>query len=149
MQKNVAFLYGHRPRHPEVWYLSPYEFVCYWEPVLAEYPASADENGDEEGYHAKLTAAGQAKLREATKSDPAKLKPGTDCEVKEWGGAGLDAPAQGRAGRRGLPAHLGAPATAPLEEPHFRALPHAEERSRGARAHREPHNDILPPHSRW
>ena len=29
VQKNVAFLYGHRPRHPEVWYLSPYEFVCY------------------------------------------------------------------------------------------------------------------------
>ena len=28
VQKNVAFLYGHRPRHPEVWYLSPYEFVC-------------------------------------------------------------------------------------------------------------------------
>ena len=38
VMKNVAFLYGHRPRHADVWHLSPYEFVCYWEVVLARYP---------------------------------------------------------------------------------------------------------------
>ena len=26
--KNLAFLYGHRPRQVNVWYLSPYELIC-------------------------------------------------------------------------------------------------------------------------
>lgn len=26
VHKHVSFLYGHRPAHPEKWYLSPYEF---------------------------------------------------------------------------------------------------------------------------
>ena len=55
--KNVAFLYGHRPVHEDVWYLSPYEFVCYWQVRLARYPASVDEN-DNDAYHAKLTPKG-------------------------------------------------------------------------------------------
>lgn len=33
--RDVAVLYGYQPQLPELWYLSPYEFVTYWEPRLA------------------------------------------------------------------------------------------------------------------
>jgi hypothetical protein len=79
--KNVAFLYGHRPVHEDVWYLSPYEFVCYWQVRLARYPGSVDEN-DNDAYHAKLTPKGAAKLKQRD----AELTPGIDYQVKERGG---------------------------------------------------------------
>ena len=47
----LAFLYGHRPRHVDVWHLSPYEFICYWEVVLARDPLDEQEH-TEYMYHA-------------------------------------------------------------------------------------------------
>ena len=36
--RDVAMLYGQRPKHPQVWHLSPYEFTMYWRPKLMSYP---------------------------------------------------------------------------------------------------------------
>ena len=36
--RDVAVLYGQRPKHDSLWYLSPYELVMYWEPALVSYP---------------------------------------------------------------------------------------------------------------
>ena len=82
--KNLAFLYGHPPAHDDVWLLSPYEFVCYWEVVLARYSLSEEEN-DEYEYHAELTPRGRAKLSKRCGAD---LIPGVDYQVKESGGCG-------------------------------------------------------------
>ena len=38
--KKIAFSYAYRPRDPDLWHLSPYEFVMSWEPRLAQYPTS-------------------------------------------------------------------------------------------------------------
>ena len=84
VMKNLAFLYGHRPAHDDVWFLSPYEFVCYWEVVLARYSLSEEEN-DEYEYHAELTPRGRAKLSKRCGAD---LIPGVDYQVKESGGCG-------------------------------------------------------------
>ena len=32
--RDVAMLYGQRPKHRDVWYLSPYEFVMHWDSKL-------------------------------------------------------------------------------------------------------------------
>ena len=80
--RNVAELYGQRPR--ELRYLSPYEFVRYWEPRLLKYPRRIRDEGSE--FHAVLTEAGEEKLREERSAE---LKPGTDYVVKQPdGGAG-------------------------------------------------------------
>ena len=77
-------MYGHRPAHDDVWFLSPYEFVCYWEVVLARYSLREEEN-DEHEYHAELAAKGRAKLRKRYEAD---LIPGVDYQLKESGGCG-------------------------------------------------------------
>ena len=78
--RDVATLYGQRPRHPDVWYLSPYEFVMYWSPELASVPLSlGDENNPE--HHVKLSDSGVQKLIEKC----IELLPGKDYHVKEGG----------------------------------------------------------------
>ena len=61
--RDVATLYGQRPHHPDLWYLSPYEFVMKWEPKLLSYPTSLTRVDSKE-HHAQLTEAGRAKLEE-------------------------------------------------------------------------------------
>ena len=53
--RNVAVLYGERP--VELKYLSPYEFVTYWDAVLCKYPMV--EDAEITDYHAELTALGK------------------------------------------------------------------------------------------
>ena len=50
--KDVALLYGHRPSsHSQIWFLSPYEFVTHWEPVLLSFP-TASATPDANMHHA-------------------------------------------------------------------------------------------------
>ena len=77
--RDVAVLYGQRPTHAAVWYLSPYEFVTYWEPTLVSYPTCIEEV--EKGrHHVEMTAVGLAKLKDKSGED---LIPGTDYLVRE------------------------------------------------------------------
>ena len=41
--RHVSILYGQRPTNPEVWHLSPYEFVMYWDVQLLTYPRSLSD----------------------------------------------------------------------------------------------------------
>eukprot|EP00959_Pyramimonas_sp_CCMP1952_P266153 5564596-Pyramimonas_sp.AAC.1 len=60
--RDVAMLYGLRPRREGLWHLSPYEFAMYWRPVLVAYPTSIREaKADRDRHHAVLTAEGEQK----------------------------------------------------------------------------------------
>ena len=74
--RDVATLYGHRPQHDLVWYLSPYEFVTYWEPIMLSYPLSIDDDENED-HHAKLTKEGRDKLMRRNE-DALELEAGVD-----------------------------------------------------------------------
>ena len=80
--RDVAVLYGQRPNDDSVWYLSPYEFVTYWEPVLLNCPLQHPSN-PRETYHATLTSSGQAKVSRQSqqKEDAEELMPGVDYTV--------------------------------------------------------------------
>ena len=77
-------LYGYRPQVPEVWYLSPYEFVSSWEPVMVKYPMpwKAQQSGE---YHATLTEDGLHKLKAQEQGEVAELIAGVDYVVKDKG----------------------------------------------------------------
>ena len=60
--REVAMLYGQRPKDPSIWYLSPYEFVTHWEPCLASYPLSFTSHRDGE-HRVPMTPLGLARLR--------------------------------------------------------------------------------------
>ena len=83
--RDVAVLYGLRPKHDAVWHLSPYEFVSYWEPVLVSYPLRmADVRNPK--HHVRLTDAGTEKLRAHGRQwENLEMVPGYDYEVKEGG----------------------------------------------------------------
>ena len=78
--RNVSLLYGQRPQHPDIWYLSPYEFVRYWEPTLCSYPLSEEQDAANV-CHARLTVEGLRKVR----SQHFDLNPGLDYEVQGGG----------------------------------------------------------------
>ena len=78
--RDVSTLYGQRHKHDDVWHLSPYEFVMYWEPTLAKYPLTLDDCDSDE-YHVRLTLSGKRKLEQQESN----LQPGRDYEVKEGG----------------------------------------------------------------
>ena len=80
--RDVALLYGQRPKQADVWFLSPYEFVMYWTPMLAKYPLSLKAGADSD-CHCKLTDSGKGKLREGIQE----LIPGKDYHVKDGGAA--------------------------------------------------------------
>ena len=84
--RNAAFLYGHRPKHPEIWFLSPYEFFRSWDVVLATYPLSLDSHEDND-CHAQLTKTGVAKLKRHCAGERVYFTPGKDYVVKSSGGA--------------------------------------------------------------
>ena len=84
--RNVSELYGQRP--VELLYLSPYEFVTYWEPQLLKYPRHEYDRGPE--FHATLTDKGKRLLQEQRElrargdtSAFCDLIPGEDYVVKE------------------------------------------------------------------
>ena len=82
--RDVAMLYGQRPKHDDIWHLSPYEFVMYWEPVMCSYPLKADdEHIRENQHHVSLTIEGREKLGQEGTNE---LIPGKDYQVKEEGG---------------------------------------------------------------
>ena len=82
--KDVGILYGQRPNVPELWFLSPYEFVSEWEPVLASYPTTLRAAQDSE-HHALLTDTGVAKLKAQSCGEPVEMIGGVDYEVKAGG----------------------------------------------------------------
>ena len=83
--RDVAILYGQRPKDKRVWYLSPYEFVSEWDVKLLSYPQTLAETANPK-HHADLTDVGMAKLRDR---EPGKraldLYPGIDYVVKAGG----------------------------------------------------------------
>ena len=80
--RDVATLYGHRPKHDAVWFLSPYEFVTYWEPIMLAYPLTLAQDGDDAN-HACLTEGGKYKLERRVSDDSMELIPGEDYVVKD------------------------------------------------------------------
>ena len=77
--RDAAILYGQRPKHPAIWYLSPHEFVTYWEPKLLSYPTHvADVEAPH--HHVRMTVDGLAKLKGKDRED---MLPGVDYPVKE------------------------------------------------------------------
>ena len=66
--KNVVFLYGHRPTHPDVWYLSPYDFMVLWHLELATFNLDPRDDEDSPG-HCVLTDRGKARALAATGHD--------------------------------------------------------------------------------
>jgi len=83
--RDVATLYGQRPRHPEMWCLSPYEFVMYWEPQLASYPLAL-AGADNAKHHVDLTASGRTKLQaRADSGESNDLQAGVDYIVRAGG----------------------------------------------------------------
>ena len=81
-----AQAYGHRPRHPDVWHLSPYEFVMHWDVVPMKVPSTRLEwqtqpAGD---WDVTVTQKGEAKLMSAKMDDaPVHLQPGTDTQRRQ------------------------------------------------------------------
>ena len=83
--RDVAVLYGQRPKDKRVWYLSPYEFVSEWDVKLLSYPRTLEETSDPH-HHAELTEAGMAKVMNREPGKPPRdLYPGIDYQVKDGG----------------------------------------------------------------
>ena len=61
--RDAATLYGQRPKHQDVWDLSPYEFCMNWKAQLRSYPKTFQFDRDPR-HHAKLTALGKELLEE-------------------------------------------------------------------------------------
>ena len=82
--RDMAIMYGHRPKIPEIWYLSACEFEVYWEVALIRAPQNLGDN-EQADMQAELTKAGIAKLqRQAIRgTDKEALLPGVDYVVKE------------------------------------------------------------------
>ena len=76
-QDLLGILYGHRGTHPNVWTLSPFEFVQWFEVVVATHPTSL-RNNDDRLHHCLLTDAGKQKLRGNSKEE---LIRGADYEI--------------------------------------------------------------------
>ena len=79
--KDVSILYGQRPNVPELWFLSPYEFVAEWEPVLASYPTTLGSLEDPR-HHATLTETGIVKLHAQARGEEVEMIGGADYVVK-------------------------------------------------------------------
>ena len=67
VKRNLAILYGHLTEIPEMWFLSPYEFVMAWEVCLASYPTTLSDVKNPR-HHAYLTEAGLKKAADAVLS---------------------------------------------------------------------------------
>ena len=75
-------LYRQRPKHADIWHLSPYELVMYWKPMMTFYPlTAADEHL--QTHHVRLTEISSEKLAVEGANE---LTPGKDYVIKEEGG---------------------------------------------------------------
>ena len=81
--RDVALLYGQRPKNPAVWHLSPYEFTMYWEPIMVSFPCCR-EDVDNEDHHVSMTPEGLTKLE--SREEDLEWEPGVDYRVKDAGG---------------------------------------------------------------
>ena len=63
-EADLVRAYGHRPCDAECWWLSPYEFVMYWEIVPARVPKTRQEYeaSDNTAWDVKLTPAGTRRI---------------------------------------------------------------------------------------
>ena len=61
VSKDAATMYGYRGGHPDVHYLSPYEFRRYWDIKLLSYPKTL-KDVDNPKHHVHMTEAGLKKL---------------------------------------------------------------------------------------
>ena len=94
--RDVSLFHGLRPKHPDVWHLSPYELVRHWELQLLSYPLSLKSAKDPE-HHVKMTDTGMHKLQARQKDDELELQPGVDYVVGPGGGQLLRCPGRGDA----------------------------------------------------
>ena len=80
--RDVATLYGERPRDERVWYLSPYEFIFESQVKRLSYPQGL-QDGNHRRHHAEFTEAGSATLK-AHQNVPqdSDLLPGNDYRVE-------------------------------------------------------------------
>ena len=60
--RDVATLYGERPRDERLWCLSPYELITEWEVIMLSHPRSLQDRNHRR-HHAELTEVGRAKLK--------------------------------------------------------------------------------------
>ena len=79
--RDVAAFYGHRPKDPRVWYLSPYDFVTEWEVIMLKYPWSL-KGADDDKFHAALTKEG-VELLTINKGRSPRLEAGVHYRVKD------------------------------------------------------------------
>ena len=80
--RDVATLYGERPRDERVWYLSPYEFITDWEVQLLSCPQSYQDQNHKR-HHAVFTEACKQQIKANTQDDQdSELLPGIDYCVK-------------------------------------------------------------------
>ena len=82
--RDLSKLYGHRPTASEVWHLSPYEFVMYWEAKLVSYPEFKHDISNPK-HHVVLTASGREKLHKQKGNENIDLIAGIDYVVKPAG----------------------------------------------------------------
>ena len=83
---DTAVLYALRPTHPDIWFLSPYEFTMYWDIVPTRVPQTREEAEDPTAqWDVTLQPCGLDKLRAASdgRND---LLPGVDyaCACVSW-----------------------------------------------------------------
>ena len=78
--RDTSMLYGQRPKHPDLLYFSPHEFVMYWQPQLVSYPLSLSHENFR-AHHETMTPAGRQKLEQGAQD----LAPGQDYIVKDGG----------------------------------------------------------------
>ena len=82
--KNLAFLYGHRPRNSPCWFLSAYEFMVHWSIEPVRYTTNLEEDAqNDKGVHAILTEPGRRRIEAAQKAhEKPDLQAGRDYQVK-------------------------------------------------------------------
>ena len=72
-----------RPCDPEVWFLSAYEFVTYWEPAFLSYPMCLEDSFNPD-FHATLTQNGLYKVAAFNfTGEVEELIPGVDYMVQD------------------------------------------------------------------
>lgn len=80
--KSIALAYAFRPKHPEIWFLSAYEFTAFFELVLVSFPTSLSDI-DNPDHHAELTSSGLEKLRSLQLPSHDDFRPGEDYMLKD------------------------------------------------------------------
>eukprot|EP00438_Fugacium_kawagutii_P033974 Skav228932 [mRNA] locus=scaffold2181:248822:258688:+ [translate_table: standard] len=80
----TAQAYGHRPADSESWWLSPYEFLMYWDLVPTKVPHTKSEweATKPRAWDVCLTPAGERKLQAASDTEPVRLIARVDYRIQ-------------------------------------------------------------------